>query len=302
MIPPSPESAVSAGHFSISSSQVFCKLSLQSDLQTRVMTQLKRLAPIQAPPALARTSLWKERFRSPRVISLLLALVTLAAYWSVANYDYVDYDDSDYVNGNAHVQGGLTWENAAWAFRTGHASNWHPLTWLSHMLDCQLFGDHPGAFHLVNLVFHIANTLLLFLVLRRMTGALWRSAFVAALFALHPLHVESVAWISERKDVLSTLFFLLTLWAYSRYARPNPGAGEASGDRRRTRNPKLQPQKQLEIQSPKPAPRLPQKPSSRSQPKTRRCTHSTPRSDILVFLPSWRWPSSLSASWPNRCW
>jgi protein O-mannosyl-transferase len=172
-----------------------------------------------APPLVC---LWRSKLCSPAFLSLLLTLVTLAVYWPVRHHDYVNYDDADYASANAHVQGGLKWENIAWAFTTGHASNWHPLTWLSHMLDWQLFGNSPGSFHLVSLAFHLANTVLLLLVLRRMTGALWRSGFVAALFALHPVHVESVAWISERKDVLSTLFFLLTIWAYVEYAK-KPG-------------------------------------------------------------------------------
>ena len=160
---------------------------------------------------------WGAKFRSPLVLCLLLALATLAAYWGVAKLDFVNYDDPDYVTSNGHVLDGLSWSNVRWAFHSGHASNWHPLTWLSHMLDCQLFGQNAGAHHAVSLAFHVANTLLLFLVLRRMTGAHWRSAMVAALFGLHPLHVESVAWISERKDVLSTFFMLLCLGAYSWY-------------------------------------------------------------------------------------
>jgi len=155
--------------------------------------------------------------RSARTLTLLcLALVTLtvAVYWPVGRFEFVNFDDTDYVNANAVVQRGLTWEGVKWAFTTGHASNWHPVTWLSHQLDCQLFGVKSGAHHLTNLLLHLANTLLLFGILERMTGAVWRSAFVAALFALHPLHVESVAWISERKDVLSSFFLLLTLFAY----------------------------------------------------------------------------------------
>ena len=129
----------------------------------------------------------------------------------------MNLDDNAYITGNRHVQSGLTLAGVTWAFTTTHASLWIPLTWLSHMLDCQLYGLNPSGHHLTNLVFHIASTLLLFLVLERMTGALWRSAFVAALFALHPLHVESVAWAAERKDVLSTFFWMLTMWAYIRY-------------------------------------------------------------------------------------
>ena len=159
-----------------------------------------------------------ENTRRTISICLLLAAVTLAAFWPVAKCDFIDFDDPEYVTENEQVARGLSWNGVLWAFQTGHAANWHPLTWLSHMLDVQLFGLNPMGHHLTNLVFHIANTLLLFLVLKRMTGALWRSAFVAGLFALHPLHVESVAWVSERKDVLSGFFFMLTLWAYVRYA------------------------------------------------------------------------------------
>ncbi|HTL57006.1 MAG TPA: tetratricopeptide repeat protein [Candidatus Limnocylindrales bacterium] len=174
-----------------------------------------------------------EKWLAPSRISLLLILATLAIYWLAALNDFVNYDDPDYVTSNNHVQGGFRWRNIVWAFTSGDASNWHPLTWLSHMIDWQLFGNRPGAHHLTSVIFHIANTVLLFLVLREMTGAHWRSAFVAALFALHPLHVESVAWISERKDVLSTLFFILTLGAYTRYVRchtrNSPKASPAPG-------------------------------------------------------------------------
>jgi len=128
----------------------------------------------------------------------------------------VNYDDPDYIIGNAHVTGGLTWANVVWAFTSNDAANWHPLTWLSHMMDCQLFGVNPAGHHLMNLLFHTANTLLLFLLLTQLTGALWRSALVAALFAWHPLHVESVAWASERKDVLSAFFWMLTILCYAK--------------------------------------------------------------------------------------
>ena len=163
--------------------------------------------------------IWGQRARSPVFLAALLALVTMAVYLPVARNGFVNYDDSDYVTANPHVQGGLVWENVVWAFKTGHSSNWHPLTWLSHMLDCQVFGAKAGAPHLVSAAIHALNAVLLFFVLRQLTGKEWRSAAVAALFALHPLHVESVAWISERKDVLSTFFFLLTLGAYGEYAR-----------------------------------------------------------------------------------
>jgi Flp pilus assembly protein TadD len=156
-------------------------------------------------------------------IGLFLTVATLVVFWQVLDHDFVGYDDAEYVTENHHVQAGLTEEGLIWAFTTTHASNWHPLTWLSHMLDCQLYGLNPKGHHLTNVFLHLLNTLLLFLVLQRMTGALWRSGFIAALFALHPLHVESVAWVAERKDVLSTFFWMLTLWSYARYVeRPKP--------------------------------------------------------------------------------
>jgi Flp pilus assembly protein TadD len=152
------------------------------------------------------------------LICLALALVTTALYWPISHHSFVNFDDDDYITNNSHVKAGLTWAGVIWAFQTGAAANWHPLTWLSHMLDCQLYGLNPGGHHSTNLIFHIANTLLLFLLLRQLSGALWRSAFVAALFAWHPLHVESVAWAAERKDVLSAFFWMLTLIAYTSYA------------------------------------------------------------------------------------
>jgi tetratricopeptide (TPR) repeat protein len=153
----------------------------------------------------------------PLLISICLAAAIIAVYWPVYKYDFVKYDDNTYITENLNIQSGLNWKSFHWAFTAGHASNWHPLTWLSHMLDYQLFKNWAGGYHLVNVFFHILNTLILFYVLKRMTGELWPSAFVAAAFALHPLHVESVAWIAERKDVLSTFFLLLTMWAYIRY-------------------------------------------------------------------------------------
>lgn len=153
------------------------------------------------------------------VVALFLVAAILAPYGQTVRHEFVYYDDDRYVYENPHVQEGLSVENTAWAFTTMWAGNWHPLTWLSHMLDCELFDLRAGHHHLVNVFLHILNSLLLYLVFKGMTGAVWRSAMLAALFALHPLHVESVAWVSERKDVLSTLFFLLTLWAYGRYAK-----------------------------------------------------------------------------------
>jgi len=159
-----------------------------------------------------------RRFHLNSIIGLFLITAVLLVYWQVQNFSFVNIDDSVYVYENPHVRAGLTFDGLIWAFTTNKAANWHPLTWLSHMLDCQLFGLDPGAHHWTNLLFHMANSLLLFFIFNKMTGTIWRSAFVAGLFALHPLHVESVAWISERKDVLSTFFGLLSIGAYVRYA------------------------------------------------------------------------------------
>jgi len=153
------------------------------------------------------------------IIGLFLILSIVIAYGKVIKCDFVGFDDQVYITENSQVQKGITLDGIAWAFTTFHGANWHPLTWLSHMLDCELYGLHPMAHHWTNLIFHMANTLLLFVVLELMTGAIWKSAFVAALFALHPLHVESVAWVSERKDVLSTFFGLLMIGAYYRYVK-----------------------------------------------------------------------------------
>ena len=146
-------------------------------------------------------------------------LVTLIVYRQVYRYEFVNYDDPKYVAANRQMQNNLTLKGIKWAFTAKHASDWHPVTWLSHMTDRELFGVNAGNHHLVNLLFHLANILLLFIVLYQMTQARWRCVFVAGLFALHPLHTESVAWIAARKDVLSTFFILLTLWAYVRYTR-----------------------------------------------------------------------------------
>jgi len=152
-------------------------------------------------------------------ICAVLILATLAAFWGLRSNDFIMLDDDAYITNNKDVQKGLNGESIAWAFTTFHAGNWHPVTWLSHMLDVQLFGMDAGKHHLSSLLLHCANAVLLLLLLFRMTGALWRSAFVASLFALHPLHVESVAWIAERKDVLSTFFWLLTLFAWLAYVQ-----------------------------------------------------------------------------------
>ncbi len=151
------------------------------------------------------------------VVCTILALSTLAIYWPVTGHQFISYDDREYVTDNDHVQAGLTSKSLYWSFTTPHAANWHPLTWLSHILDVHLHGTDAGGHHLTSLLLHVANTVLLLCVLCRMTGARWSSSFVAALFALHPLHVESVAWVAERKDVLSTFFWMLTLLAYVRY-------------------------------------------------------------------------------------
>jgi protein O-mannosyl-transferase len=155
------------------------------------------------------------------LICLGLGLVTLSLYLPVLRHGFVEYDDQQYVTDNPRVQAGLTWAGFIWAFGF-HAGNWHPLAWLSHMLDCQLYGANAAGHHLTNVLLHIASTLLLFSVLNRVTNAMWRSAWVAALFAWHPLHVESVAWVAERKDVLCAFFWMLTLWLYVRYvAKPS---------------------------------------------------------------------------------
>ena len=152
------------------------------------------------------------------IVGAVLALATLAIYLPATQMTFISFDDPDYVWRNPRVVGGLSWDGVGWALCHSFASNWHPLTWMSHMLDYQLYGMKAGGHHATNVVFHIANTVLVFILLREMTGALWRSALVAGLFALHPLHVESVAWVAERKDVLSGFFGLLTLLAYTKYA------------------------------------------------------------------------------------
>ncbi len=161
----------------------------------------------------------QENKRYTILICLFLPLVTFLTFWPVFHCGFINYDDPYYVTLNPNVQHGLSMESLRWALTTGHARNWHPLTWVSHMLDVKLYGLNPTGHHLTNLLFHLANTVVIFLALKRLTGTLWRSAFVAALFALHPLHVESVAWIAERKDVLSTFFWALALWTYAGYAR-----------------------------------------------------------------------------------
>jgi tetratricopeptide (TPR) repeat protein len=147
----------------------------------------------------------------------LIAIIAVV-YAPVLDFGFVKYDDPQYVSANPHVFGGVTLQGISWALTSGYAANWHPLTWISHMLDIEMYGMNAGWHHLTNVLLHMASAVLLFALLYRMTGALGRSAFVAGLFAVHPIHVESVAWVAERKDVLSTFFWTLTLWAYLRYA------------------------------------------------------------------------------------
>jgi len=166
-----------------------------------------------------------EQFKQQRIlffISIVLVAMTFAAYEPIRHNDFVRLDDYVYVAENPNVTGGITLKSVIWAFTKTHTANWHPLTWLSHMLDCEIYGLNPLGHHITNVLIHTANTLLLLFLLFKMTGALWRSAFVAAAFSLHPIHVESVAWLAERKDVLSGLFWILTILAYLHYAkRPN---------------------------------------------------------------------------------
>ncbi|HSN92229.1 MAG TPA: glycosyltransferase family 39 protein, partial [Anaeromyxobacteraceae bacterium] len=191
------------------------------------MTGVLAGSPPEAPgagwPAWAGPSRWPPG-RARLLGALALAAGTLLLYAPVAGFEFVHLDDNRYVIDNPRVRGGISWDGVLWAFTTLHASNWHPLTWLSHMLDVELFGVRAGPHHLVNALLHAVDAALLFLALSRMTGARGRSLLVAALFAVHPLHVESVAWVAERKDVLSTLFGLLALLAYARHAeRPRAG-------------------------------------------------------------------------------
>src|SRR5216683_6823586 len=158
------------------------------------------------------------------ILCLLLVLATLALYNPVTRAPFLNFDDAAYVTDNPRVRAGLTWNTVVWAFHTSEAGNWHPVTWLSHALDCQIFGFNPAGPHTINVLLHAANAVLLFLILESATGLAWRSLVAAALFALHPINLESVAWIAERKNVLSMLFFLLALAAYGGYTR-RPGAG-----------------------------------------------------------------------------
>jgi tetratricopeptide (TPR) repeat protein len=190
-------------------------------LLCKTMTEANSISPAASDPGHA-----PGKAQSAFIIALIV-LASVLAYHPVLRFDFITYDDPDYVTENAHVQSGLTTTNIVWALKSGHAANWHPLTWISHMVDVRLFGLNPAGHHATNVLLHVIDSVLLFALFRRLTGAAWRSGFVALLFAVHPAHVESVAWISERKDVLSTLFFFLTLLAYTAYSKrkdaPPPG-------------------------------------------------------------------------------
>jgi len=160
-----------------------------------------------------------QKLRPDIWVCLFLVIIILGIYWQVRNHTFVNFDDSSYILNNAHVRAGLSFKGIAWAFSFPGFDYWHPMTWLSHMLDCHLYGLKAGMHHQISLILHILNSMLLFLVFKRMTGAIWRSAFVAAIFALHPMNVESVAWLAERKNVLSTFFWLLTMLSYIHYSK-----------------------------------------------------------------------------------
>ena len=175
-----------------------------------------------APSALTPFDRFPSSRSQPAFLALILVLISLALYHPVGRHPFFNYDDSRYIFDNGHVKFGLSWESVKWAFTSFDESNWHPVTWLSHMLDCDLFGLNPAGPHYLNASLHALNAALLFWVLYSATGFLWRSFMVGALFALHPMNVESVAWIAERKNILSLFFFLAALGAYTWYAR-NPG-------------------------------------------------------------------------------
>ncbi len=182
-------------------------------------SRVKRKKASQTRPAASGDSRTHNNRLIASAVCILLVGIVWIAFGQTLHHEFVNYDDSPYVYANPRIINGLTPGNVQWAFTHVHAANWHPLTTISHMLDCQLYGLHPFGHHLTNILFHAAAVILLFLALWRLTSNIWASAFVAALFAIHPLRVESVAWVAERKDVLSGVFFMLTLLAYARYAR-----------------------------------------------------------------------------------
>jgi protein O-mannosyl-transferase len=200
-----------------SSSRVDFRIRMNSVPKPRTKPRAKPLVPPQRSPALTGA-------RLDLLIYLALLLATFAVYAQVRNFDFVNYDDGDFITDNLNVRQGLTVQGLEWALTSGYEGNWVPLTWVSHMLDCQFFGLESGWHHLHNVLLHALAAVLLCMFLQRATGTRWRSALVAFLFALHPLHVQSVAWVAERKDVLSACFWFLTLWLYVRYAE-RPGAG-----------------------------------------------------------------------------
>ena len=206
------------------------------------------VTPSQPAPARASAAVAAGPRFPVWLMAALLALVTMALYWPATGHDFINYDDPDYVTANPQVQSGLTWAGVKWAFLNPVCWNWHPLTVLSHMLVCQLVGLNPWGHHLTNVLLHALNAALVFGLLQQMTGARWRSLLVAALFALHPLRVESVAWVAERKDVLSGCFGLLCLWAYVRYVEKS----KVQGLKSEAQNPKSEGNPKTEVRSPKP--------------------------------------------------
>ncbi len=225
-------------------------------------------------------------FARPGNVCLLLAMATavFVLFWPVYGFESITYDDEDYFSGNPQVQDGLSWQGIRWAFSTGTAANWHPLTWISLMFDVSFFASgSPAGPHVTNVVYHAANSILLFLLLRRLTGSHWPSAFAAGLFAIHPLNVESVAWISERKNVLSTFFWLLSLLAYGRYVEER--------QRQESGNPQTPPALFYGLALAAFACGLMSKPMLVSLPL------------ILLLLDSWplgRWQASLLVDWRER--
>src|SRR5256885_3204319 len=187
-------------------------------------SRVKRKKASPTRPAASGDSRTRNDRLIASVVCILLAGIVWIAFGQTLHHDFVNYDDGPYVYDNPRIISGLTPGNIQWAFTHVHAANWHPLTTISHMLDCQLYGLQPWGHHLTNILLQAAAAILLFFALRKLTGDLWPSLLVATVFAVHPLRVESVAWVSERKDVLSGVFFMLTLWAYARYARGNGAA------------------------------------------------------------------------------
>src|SRR5271169_1105440 len=196
-----------------------CAQTLQVISLSCVVKSVVMPPPRKSSPSTETTGLFTSPEKRNSVLCLLLAVVTLALYNPVNRHPFVNYDDDRYVTENPHVRAGLTWSTFTWALTSTEQGNWHPLTWMSHALDCSLFRLNPAGHHFTSVLLHTINVILLFLMLVRATGRTGPSLFVAALFALHPINVESVVWVAERKNVLCTMFFLLTLMAYGWYAR-----------------------------------------------------------------------------------